>query len=80
MLLFPVYQHPDKPSALPLPKKISKTYFVKVKGVLEEEELEKLRKGIKLADGITAPAKAKRIRKTESNSWLEITIHEGKKL
>lgn len=60
-------------------KKISKTYFVKVKGVIEEEEIEKLRAGIKLADGITAPAKAKRIRKTENNSWLEITIHEGKK-
>jgi len=60
-------------------KKISKTYLVKVKGILEDEELEKLRKGIKLADGITAPANAKRIRKTESNSWLEITIYEGKK-
>jgi 23S rRNA pseudouridine2605 synthase len=60
-------------------KKISKTYFVKVKGVIEVEEMEKLRAGIKLADGITAPAKAKRIRKTENNSWLEITIYEGKK-
>lgn len=60
-------------------KKISKTYFVKVKGVIENEKIEKLRAGIKLADGITAPAKAKRIRKTENNSWLEITIHEGKK-
>jgi 23S rRNA pseudouridine2605 synthase len=60
-------------------KKISKTYFVKVKGVIENEKIERLRAGIKLADGITAPAKAKRIRKTENNSWLEITIHEGKK-
>ncbi len=60
-------------------KKISKTYFVKVKGVIENEKIEKLRAGIKLANGITAPAKAKRIRKTENNSWLEITIHEGKK-
>ncbi len=60
-------------------KKISKTYFVKVKGVIENEKIEKLRAGIKLADGITAPAKAKRIRKTENNSWLDITIHEGKK-
>jgi len=60
-------------------KKISKTYLVKVKGVLEEEEITKLRKGIKLKKMMTAPAMVKKTRKTEQNSWLEITIHEGKK-
>jgi 23S rRNA pseudouridine2605 synthase len=60
-------------------KKIPKTYIVKVKGVLEEEELGKLRSGIRLDRTMTAPAKVKRLRKTESNSWLEMTIHEGKK-
>lgn len=60
-------------------KKIPKTYIVKVKGVLDEEEIDKLRKGIRLEDGITAPAKIRKIRKTENNSWLEITIHEGRK-
>lgn len=60
-------------------KKIPKTYLVKVREVLEDDEIEKLRKGIRLEDGVTAPAKVKRIRKTENNSWLEITLHEGKK-
>jgi 23S rRNA pseudouridine2605 synthase len=60
-------------------KKIPKTYLVKVKGFLEEDEIEKLRTGIKLADGMTAPAKVKRVRKTENNSWIEMTIYEGKK-
>lgn len=60
-------------------KKISKTYLVKVKGILEEDEIEKLRAGVKLVEMITAPAKVKRIRKTENNSWLEMTIYEGKK-
>jgi 23S rRNA pseudouridine2605 synthase len=60
-------------------KKIPKTYLVKVKGILEEKEMEKLRKGMKLLDVMTAPAKVKKIRKTENNSWLEITIYEGKK-
>ena len=60
-------------------KKIPKTYLVKVKGVLEEEEITKLRKGIKLKKRMTAPAMVKKTRKTEQNSWLEITIHEGKK-
>jgi 23S rRNA pseudouridine2605 synthase len=60
-------------------KKIPKTYLVKVKGVLQEEELEKLRRGIRLDRSVTAPAKVKRLRKTEQNSWIEMTIYEGKK-
>ena len=60
-------------------KKISKTYLIKAKGVLGDEELKQLRKGVKLPDGMTQPAKIVPKRKTEANSWLEITIHEGKK-
>ncbi len=60
-------------------KKIPKTYLVKLKGVLEEEDIEKLRNGIKIEGGMTAPAKVKRLRKTENNSWIEMTIYEGKK-
>jgi 23S rRNA pseudouridine2605 synthase len=60
-------------------KKIPKTYLVKVKGVLEEEDMEKLRRGVKLDRTITAPSKVKRLRKTENNSWIEMTIYEGKK-
>ncbi len=60
-------------------RKIPKTYLVKVKGVLEEEDMEKLRNGIKLDGRMTAPAKVKRLRKAENNSWIEMTIYEGKK-
>lgn len=60
-------------------KKMPKTYVVKVKGIVDEGEMEKLRKGVRLEDGLTAPAKAKKIRQSESNSWIEITIHEGRK-
>jgi 23S rRNA pseudouridine2605 synthase len=60
-------------------KKISKSYHVKVKGSLEEEDIKKLRAGVKLEDGITAPAKLQKIRSTENNIWVEITIHEGRK-
>jgi 23S rRNA pseudouridine2605 synthase len=58
--------------------KIEKTYHVKVTGVLDEEELEKLGSGIKLEDGMTKPALVKKLEKLKSNSWLEITIYEGK--
>lgn len=60
-------------------KKIPKTYLVKVKGVLEEAEIDKLRTGVKLIDGFTAPAKVKKIGTTENNSWIEMTMHEGRK-
>jgi 23S rRNA pseudouridine2605 synthase len=60
-------------------KKIPKTYLVKVKGVLPEEEMDKLRKGIRLDRTVSAPAIVKRLRKTEQNSWIEMTIYEGKK-
>lgn len=61
-------------------RKIPKTYEVKVKGTVEEKNLEKLRDGIKLEDGMTLPAKLRTVGKTEAgNSWLEITIHEGRK-
>jgi len=60
-------------------KKIPKTYLVKVKGVPGEEQIHKLRTGIKLEDGMTAPAKIEKLRKTENNAWFEMTIHEGRK-
>ena len=60
-------------------KKIPKSYLVKVKGSPEETEIKKLRAGVRLEDGITAPAKLQKVRSTENNTWLEITIHEGRK-
>jgi 23S rRNA pseudouridine2605 synthase len=56
-----------------------KTYLAKVKGVLEDGMIDMLEKGVFLQDGKTAPARIRKIRKEEANSWVEITIHEGRK-
>ena len=59
---------------------IEKTYTVTVKGIVQNSEVEQLRKGVKIDDYITKPAKVK-ILKTDLEkdiSRLEITIHEGK--
>lgn len=59
---------------------IEKTYTVTIKGIVKQEEVEQLRKGVKIEDYKTKPAKVK-ILKTEeekNQSRLEITIHEGK--
>ena len=59
---------------------VDKTYTVTLKGIATNEEVEKLRTGVKIEDYITKPAKV-RILKTDTEkdiSRLEITIHEGK--
>lgn len=77
--------HPDK--------KLDKTYWVQVEGLVDEESLVKLRTGIELKDGRTKPAKARlmdepahlwprtppiRDRASIPTQWLELIIREGK--
>ncbi len=59
---------------------IEKTYTVTIKGMVQEEAVEQLRKGINIEDYTTKPAKVKILKmdKEKSESRLEITIHEGK--
>ncbi|MBI5888685.1 MAG: rRNA pseudouridine synthase [Deltaproteobacteria bacterium] len=57
---------------------VPKKYLVKVKDVPSPEDLEKLAKGVWLEDGRTFPAKAKFIRQTKENSWIELTVFEGR--
>jgi 23S rRNA pseudouridine2605 synthase len=72
--------HGDLAQALLHPRyHIPKTYLIKVKGVLDDAKIEALERGVKLEDGFTAPAKVTKVSKAESNSWLEVTIHEGRK-
>ncbi len=59
---------------------IEKTYTVTIKGIVQNNEVEQLRSGVKIDDYITKPARVK-ILKTDTEkdiSRLEITIHEGK--
>lgn len=62
--------------------KVPKTYVVKVAGQPDEQEIEKLRRGVSIAEKggrrvRTAPAKIRLIREAE-NPWLEVTILEGR--
>jgi len=60
-------------------RKMPKTYMVKVKGVIDDNKIDKLRKGVRLEDGRTLPARVKFARQSENNSWIEVVITEGKK-
>ncbi|GAB3345267.1 pseudouridine synthase [Lysobacter tyrosinilyticus] len=69
-----------------------KTYWVQVEGDPTHEQLDALRRGVELNDGLTRPAQAQRIdapvlwprdppvryRKTVPDAWLELTIGEGR--
>ncbi|MFS0772277.1 pseudouridine synthase [Sphingomonas sp. 1P08PE] len=72
--------------------KVPKTYLVQVEGVPADAALDQLRRGLILKDGPTRPAEADRIddpalwprdppvrfRKTVPDTWLRLTIREGR--
>ena len=59
---------------------IDKTYNATVKGIVTDDEIETLRKGVKIDDYVTKPAKVKilKIDKDKKISRIQIIIHEGK--
>ena len=57
---------------------VPKTYLAKVKGVPTEAKLDKLRRGIYLEDGPTQPAHIEVEEKMKANTWVEITVTEGR--
>ncbi|QDQ27363.1 pseudouridine synthase [Chitinimonas arctica] len=72
--------------------KLPKTYWVQVEGTPSEQALEQLRRGLDLGDFTTLPALAERlpepavwprtppirVRKLIPDSWIALTIREGK--
>jgi 23S rRNA pseudouridine2457 synthase len=69
-----------------------KTYWLQVEGEPDARQLDALRDGVELNDGATLPAQVERIeppalwprdppvrfRKTIPDTWLQVTVHEGR--
>ena len=58
---------------------VKKTYRVIVQGELTPRAIRTLETGVKLEDGLTAPAKVSIVERRHRKTLVEITIHEGKK-
>jgi pseudouridine synthase len=58
---------------------VSKVYRAKLSSCPTSEDFTRLRQGIRLEDGMTAPARARVIDKLKTNAWVEIEVHEGRK-
>ena len=58
--------------------KVAKTYLVKIRGRPPEEALTQLQQGIRLEDGITAPAELHVLEDDNKATWLTLTLREGR--
>ena len=73
--------------------KMTKVYLAQVEGIPDDAALEALRRGVQLSDGPTLPAGARaipapawlwprdppiRVRQSVPDSWIELTIREGR--
>ena len=55
-----------------------KTYRARVTGVLSDERLARLRKGVDIGGFVTSPARVEVLKQVERSAVVEIKIHEGK--
>ncbi len=57
---------------------VSRTYLVKIKGVLNDDDIATLRKGVRLQEGMSPAMKVTPMRRLMRNSWVKVTLHEGR--
>lgn len=57
---------------------VPKTYLVKAAGLLTDDQLNSLARGVPLSDGMSRPAVVRRQRDSEKYTFLEITLIEGR--
>jgi len=57
---------------------VPRIYHAKVRGTPSEDALTRLRRGVRLEDGKTAPARVRVLARRPTKTWLEVTVREGR--
>ena len=57
---------------------VPRVYRVKVDGTPSEEAITRLRRGVRLEDGKSAPARVRVLGRLPTKTWLELTVVEGR--
>ena len=58
--------------------RVPKIYQVKLSGMPSETQLERLRRGVSLDDGVTVPAEVNVLRRLKQKVWLKVELREGR--
>jgi 23S rRNA pseudouridine2605 synthase len=59
-------------------RKVPKVYEVKVKGKPNAEQIDRLRRGVRIDDVRTYPAEIRQLPSTDANSWYAVTLYQGR--
>ncbi len=60
-------------------RKVEKVYHIKIKGSIDDREIQKLRDGVKLDYRTTTkPCEVQRLKARSRHDWLEVVLSEGK--
>jgi 23S rRNA pseudouridine2605 synthase len=57
---------------------VPRVYHAKVRGDVEAAALSRLRRGVRLEDGRTAPARVRVLERLPTKTWLELVVQEGR--
>jgi len=57
---------------------VKRVYEVKINGAPSDRDLNRLRAGIRLRDGVTSLARVRILKRLRKKAWLEIELHEGR--
>ena len=57
---------------------VTRVYRVKVGGTPSDDAITRLRRGVRLEDGKTAPAHVRVLERLPTKTWLEVTVVEGR--